>query len=105
MGTEKPSNQTAKLPVGLIGPASVTPGSEECSFLLLVEPAKELLEPRIVLNLFDRVEFVAQFVMRPRFMDEILARMAGGSDVASAFAARHNMVRSRKHPFLMQSEE
>jgi hypothetical protein len=35
--------------------------------------------------------------MRPRFVDEILARMAGGSDVASAFAARHNMVPSRGH--------
>ncbi len=60
------------LSVRLIGPASVTPGSEECFLLLLVEPAKELLESRIVLNLFDRVEFVAQFVMRPRLVDEVL---------------------------------
>ncbi len=65
------------LSVRLIGSVSVTPGSEECSLLLLVEPAKELLEARIGLNLFDRVELVAQFVMRPRLVDEILAGMAG----------------------------
>jgi hypothetical protein len=82
---------------GLIGSASVTPGSEECPLLLLVKPAKKLLESRIVLNLLDRVEFVAQFVMRPRFVDEILAGIAGRGDVASAFAARHNMVPSRGH--------
>ncbi|HEY5912798.1 MAG TPA: hypothetical protein VJA21_19555 [Verrucomicrobiae bacterium] len=81
----------------LAGPASVTPGSEEGSLLLLVKPAKELLETRISLNLFDGVELVAQFVMRPRFVDEILAGMASRSDVSSAFAARHNMVPSGGH--------
>ena len=49
------------------------------------------------MNLFDRVELVAQLVMRPRLVDEILARMAGRRDVASTFAARHNMVPSRRH--------
>ena len=48
-------------------------------------------------NLLDRVERVAQFVVRPRLVDEILAGMAGRSDVSSAFAARHNVVPSRGH--------
>lgn len=88
---------TLHLCVGLVASASVPPRSEECSLLLLVEPAKELLESRIPLNLLDRVELVAQFVMRPRFVDEILAGVAGRSDVPSAFAARHDMVPSRGH--------
>jgi hypothetical protein len=75
----------------------VTPGSEERAFLLPVKPSKEFLEPRIGLNLFDGVEFIAQLVMRPRLVDEILAGMACRSDVSSAFAARHNMVPLRGH--------
>jgi hypothetical protein len=55
------------------------------------------LEARIGLNLFDRVVLVAQFIVRPRFVDEILAGMAGWSDVSTAFAARHNVVPSRGH--------
>jgi len=46
---------------------------------LLVKPAKELLEARIALNLFDCVELVAQFVGRLCFVDEILTGMAGHS--------------------------
>ncbi len=99
-GDRKPSNQNLELPVGLAGSVSVAPRSEESSFLLPVKPAKELLKPRVGLNLFDRVELVAQFVMGPGLVDEILAGMAGRSDVAAAFAARHNMVPSRGHlPF------
>ena len=90
-------NLHSVLPKGLVGPASVTPSSEECSLLLLVKPAKELLEARITLNFFDRVGLVAQLVMRPCLVNEILAGMAGRSDVASAFAARHNMMPSRRH--------
>jgi hypothetical protein len=81
----------------LTGSVSVAPRPEDPSLPLLVEPAKELLETRIVLDFLDRVEFVAQFVMRPRFVDEILAGMAGRSDVSSAFAARNNVVPSRGH--------
>lgn len=85
------------LSVSSVCPVSVTPGSEERSFLLPVKPAKELLEPRIGLNLFDRAELVAQFVMRPGLVNEILAGMAGRSDVPAAFTARHNMMPSRGH--------
>ena len=86
-----------KLSVRLTGSASVAPGPEDGPFLLLVQPAQELLEARISLNLLDRVELVAQLVMRPGLVDEILAGMAGRSDVPPAFAARHNVVPSRGH--------
>ena len=46
---------------------------------------------------FDRVELVAQFIVRPRFVDEVLTGMAGRSDVSTAFAARHNVVPSCRH--------
>jgi hypothetical protein len=65
--------------------------------LLPVKPTKEFLEAGIALNLLDRVELVAQFVMRPGFVDEILTGMAGRSDVSSAFAARDNVVPSGRH--------
>jgi len=83
--------------VGLAGSISVPPSPEEGSFLLLVKPTKELLEARIGFDLLNRVELVAQFIVRPRLVDEILARMAGRRDVPSSFAARHNMVPSRGH--------
>ena len=51
---------------------SVPPSPEERSFLLLVKPAKEPPKPRIGPDLFDCVELVAQFIMRPRFVDEVL---------------------------------
>lgn len=96
-GDRKPSIERTDLPVWLTGSVPVATSPEKGSFLLLVKPTKELLEARIGLNLLDRVELVAQFVMRPRFVDEILAGMAGRGDVAPAFAARHNMMSSRGH--------
>jgi hypothetical protein len=83
--------------VGLTGSVSIASNPEERSLLLLEKPTKELLESRIGLDLLDRVERVAQFVMRPCLVDEILTRMAGRSDVPSAFATRHNVVPSRGH--------
>jgi hypothetical protein len=53
-------------------PVSVAPRPEECSLLLLVKPAKELPKPRIGPDLLDRVKRVAQFIVRPRFVDEVL---------------------------------
>ena len=76
---------------------SVPPSPEERSLLLLVKPAKEFPKPRIGPDLLDRVERVAQFVVRPRLVDEVLTRMAGRRDVSSTFAARHNVVPSRGH--------
>jgi hypothetical protein len=62
-----------------------------------VKPTKKLLETRIGMNLLDRIELVAQFVVRPSFVDKVLAGMAGWGDVSPAFAARHNVVPSRGH--------
>jgi len=98
MGTEKVrETNRPKSAVGLAGSLSIASSPEERSFLLLVKPAQEFLESRITLDLLDCVERVAQFVMGPRFVDEILTRMAGRSDVSSAFAAGHNVVPSRRH--------
>ena len=65
-------SSNADLPIRLAGSVSVPPSPEERSFLLLVKPAKELPKPRIGPDLFDRVELVAQFIVRPRFVDEVL---------------------------------
>jgi hypothetical protein len=83
--------------VWLAGSVSVSPSPEERFFLLLVKPAQELLEANICLNLLNRIERVAQFIVRPCFVDEILAGMAGRGNVPSAFAARHDMVSARRH--------
>ena len=98
MGTEKArETNRPKSAVGLAGSLSIASSPEECSFLLLVKPAQELLEPRIGLDLLDRVERVAQFVLRPGLVDEILAGMAGRSDLTPTFAARHYVVPSCGH--------
>ena len=83
--------------IRLTSPVPVATSPENGSFLLLVKPAKELLEARVGLDLLDRIERVAQFIMRPGLMDEVLAGMAGWGDVPSAFAARHNVVPSGGH--------
>ena len=98
MGTEKArETNRPKSAVGLAGSLSIASSPEKRSFLLLVKPAQELLEPRIALDLLDCIERVAQFVMRPRLVDEILTRMAGRSDVPPTFAARHYVMPSRGH--------
>jgi hypothetical protein len=85
------------LTVGLTCSGPVSPCPEERSFLLFVKSAKELLKPRIALDSLNGVERVAQLIVGPRLVDEILTGMAGRSDVSSAFAARHNVVPSRGH--------
>ena len=98
MGTEKArETNRPKSAVGLAGPLPIASSPEERPFLLLVKPAQELLEPGIGLDLLDRVKRVAQFVMRPGLVDEILAGMAGRSDVPPAFAARHYVVPACRH--------
>jgi hypothetical protein len=62
----------ADLTIRLARSVSVPPSPEERSLLLPVKPAKELLKPRIGLDLLDRVKRAAQFIVRPRFVDEVL---------------------------------
>src|SRR5215831_7317374 len=83
-----PINQTRThtLSVRLAGSGSVASGPKERSFLLFVKPTKKSLETRIRLDLLDRVERVAQFVMAPRFVEEILAGMTSGHNFSSSFA-------------------
>src|SRR5205085_2581027 len=84
-------------PIRLTGSATVSPGSEESSLLLLVQPAEKFLKSRISLDFLDRIECVPQLVMRPRFVDEIFAGMAGRNDIGTALTARNDMVPSRRH--------
>jgi hypothetical protein len=63
--------------------------------VLLVEPAEEFLESGILQNLFDGVELVAELVMRPGFVDEVFAGMAGRNDISAAFATRNDVMAAR----------
>jgi hypothetical protein len=85
------------LPVRLTGSGPVSPGPEEGAFLLLKEPAEEFLKSRVDLDFLDGIERIAQFVVRPGFVDEILAGVAGRCRVLSAFAARDHVVPSCGH--------
>jgi hypothetical protein len=60
--------------------------------LLLLQPAQEFLVARIGQNFFDSVEFVAELVVCPGFVNEIFAGAAGRNDFAAAFATRHNVM-------------
>ncbi|SRR6266404_9355664 len=80
--------------VRLTGSGPVSPGQEEGAFLLLVEPAEEFLKSRIGLDFLDGIKRIPQFVVRPGFVNEIFARVAGRDSCGPAFAARDDMVPS-----------
>jgi len=62
---------------------------------LFVKPAEEFLKPIIRADFLHRVEVVTQLIMGPSLVDEILATVACGRDLASALAARHDMMPAR----------
>ena len=96
MGTKKLPAQTA-LPILSSASSSAALTAEEGTFMLFMQPREEFLETSIGQDRFHRIERVPKLVMTPGFVDEILTRMAGRSDVSSAFAAGHNVVPSRRH--------
>ena len=63
--------------------------------MLFMQPCEEFLETSIGQDRFHRIERVPKLVMTPGFVDEILARMAGGHDLRSALAARNNVMTAR----------
>jgi hypothetical protein len=63
---------------------------------LFVKPAEEFLKPFIRADFIHGVEVVAQLVMRPSLVDEILATVARGRNLASTLAARHDMMSARR---------
>ncbi len=63
---------------------------------LFVQPAEKLLKALVRADFLHRVEIIAQLVMRPGLVDEIFATMAGRRDLASALAARHDVVAARR---------
>jgi hypothetical protein len=71
---------------------AVASGAEDSTLLLFVEPPQEFLESGVLQNLFDAVEFVTKLVVRPGFVDEVFARMAGRHDITTAFATWDHMV-------------
>ena len=85
------------LPVRLTGSGPVSPSPEKGGVLLLVSPAEELLKSGIGLDFLDGIERIPQFVVRPSFVDEILAGVAGWCRVPSAFASRDHVMPSRGH--------
>lgn len=50
------------------------------------------MEPFVGANLFHGVEIVAQLVVRPGLVDEVLTTVAGRRDLRTALATRHDMV-------------
>jgi len=72
---DEKANESSRriLPVRLTGSGPVSPGPEERAFLLLIKPAKEFLKSRIGLDFLDGFERIPQFVVRPGFVNEILA--------------------------------
>ena len=79
----------------LIRASSIAPGFKNCFRLLFVKPAEKFLKPVIRADFLHGVEVVAQFVMRPGLVDEVLATVARGRDLAPALAARHDMMPAR----------
>lgn len=88
---------SCRSPVRPARSTSVSPCPEEGAFLLLVEPTKESAEARIGLDLFDGIEGVAQLIVGPCLVDEVLARVAGGHDFPPALAPGDDMVSARRH--------
>ena len=76
---------------------AIATGLEDRSRFLLVQPAQKFLETFIRANFFHRIEIIAQLIVRPGFVDEILAALAGRRDLASALATRHDMMPARGH--------
>src|SRR5262245_15328454 len=68
--------------------------------MLFVQPLQEPLKSFIGQDSLNRIEGVSQFVVRPGFVNEILARMARRRDLSAAFAARDNVMSAGRHlPF------
>jgi hypothetical protein len=84
--------------IGLTGSGAISPGPEEGGVLLLVKPPEEFLKPRIDLDFLDGIERIPQLVVRPGFVDKILAGVAGRCRVSSALASRDHVVPTCGYP-------
>jgi hypothetical protein len=74
---------------------AIAEGFEHGGPLLLVQPAEKFLKPCVCQNDFNGIKRVAKLVMTPRFVDEILARVARGNDFGAALAAWNDVVPAR----------
>jgi hypothetical protein len=78
-------------------PFTIPSRAKKRTLVLLVKPSQEFLETLIGKDFLHRVEGVAQFVVAPRLVNEILARVARRHDLLATFATRHHMMPSRGH--------
>jgi hypothetical protein len=76
-------------------PRATTLTFENRCAVLLMQPFEEFLKADIGQDGFHVVKRVAKFIVAPRFVDKILARMTRGNDLGPAFAARDNMMAPR----------
>ena len=60
-----------------------------------MEPLEEFPNTAVGQYAFNGVESVAQFVVAPGFVDEILAGMACGNHLGAPFAPRDDMMSTR----------
>ena len=63
--------------------------------LLLAQPGKEPLKPRIGEDFFHCVDLVAKLIVGPGLVDEVFAGLAGGHRFLSSFAPRNDVVLPR----------
>ena len=89
--------RNCRLPVLSWLPTSTTLASENCGFLLSMQPLEKFLETSVRQDCFHSIERVSKLVMTPSLVNEILTRMARRHDLSSAFAARHHVMSSRRN--------
>ena len=73
-------------------PTSTTLASENCGFMLLMQPLEKFLETSVSQDGFHCVECIPKLVMTLGLVNEILAGMTRRHDLGSTFAARHHVV-------------
>ena len=95
MGTKKTAYWTW-LSVFSRPPSPTALAAENSRVLLPMQPLEEFLKTGISHNRFHRVERVAEFIVTPGLVDEILTGMAGGDNLGSALAARHHVMSPRR---------
>ena len=84
--------QNSRLSVLSLLPTPTTLTSENCSFMLFMQPPEKFLETSVGQDGFHCIERITKLVMAPRLVNEILAGMTCRHDLGSTFAARHHVM-------------
>lgn len=70
---------------------------EDRAVVLLIKPAEKFLKAFVGADFLYGIELIAQLVVGPGFVDEVLTAVAGGHGFPAAFAARHDVMTARRH--------